>query len=231
MNFLKTLKPLSIITLTLFALNACNTANSGDGALKDVAVTMQIQSSPQKMKAVTVDSLTEVKFLVEELELESVSDDSLDFEVENQVVQLPLDGSELTLTSQQIPDGLYDEFEMEIEHDDEQTVNDADFTDGDMRYSIVIKGIYDGEPFMFRTNKEFEIELDLEPAIEISETTNNAAIAIKLDTSGWFKNENGEALNPGDPMNQETITQNIANSFEAHGEHDDADDLDTDTDD
>jgi hypothetical protein len=62
---------------------------------------MQIQTNTaSKIIAVSLDSLTEIKFLVEELELESVNDDSSDFEVEDLVVNMPLNGQLIELTTQ-----------------------------------------------------------------------------------------------------------------------------------
>lgn len=230
MRYLTNLKSLSIIALSVFAFNACDTANSGSSTTKKVAVTMQVQSSPKKMKTVSVDSLTEVKFMVEELELESIENDSLDFEVEHLIVNVPLDGTPFTLTSQQVPEGAYDEFEMEIENDG-KNLTDPDFYEGDMRYSIVVKGIFNGEPFMYRSDEDFEIELDLNPPVEINDSTQTAAVAIHFDPASWFLDKNGNALNPNDPMNHEQITENIKNSFDAYGDNDHDDDDDDDDDD
>lgn len=102
--------------------------------------------------------IKEVKMLIDELELESALDrDSLDFEINNMVVNLPLDGSEFTLTSQVVPEGAYDEFEMELEHpDDNHSVSDPDFYnknshDDDDNFSVVVKGTYNGQAFTFQS--------------------------------------------------------------------------------
>ncbi|MDZ7807309.1 MAG: hypothetical protein U5K71_09345 [Gracilimonas sp.] len=229
-------KPLTFLFAALLITTGCDLANSGNDGPKDVSVKMQINtnSTAAKFKAVNLDSLTEIKFLVEELELESVSDDSADFEVEDLIVNLPLDGSAIQLTSQNIPIGLYDEFEMEIENDDDgNDVNDPDFiNEGDENgYSMVIKGSYNGADFMFRTDTDFEIEMDLNPPLEISETSGSPSVAINIDPSGWFVDSNGNALDPNDPASKEIIEDNIKNSFDAEGDDDDNDDNDDDDDD
>lgn len=236
MHLSRLFTPLTFIIVALFITTGCDIAGSDNNGPKDVSVKMQINtnSSSAKFKAVSLDSLTEIKFLVEELELESVNDDSADFEVEDLIVNLPLDGSAIELTSQNIPNGLYDEFEMEIEHDDDgNTVNDPDFIKegDDDGYSIVIKGIYNGEEFMFQTDTDFEIEMDLNPPLEVSETSASPSVAIIIDPSGWFFDSNGNALNPNAPSNRETIEDNIKNSFDAEGDDDDNDDDDDDDDD
>lgn len=230
----KIFTPLVFLASLLLISTGCDIANSNDDGPKDVAVTMQIQSSATaaKFKAQSVDSLTEIKFVVEELELESATEDSMDFEVENLIVNLPLDGSKIQLTSQAIPAGFYDEFELEIEHDeDAQLFDDPDFYDGDKSFSIVIKGIYNGEEFIFRSEEDFEIELEMNPALEISESTGSAQVAINIDTSAWFLDSQGNPLDPTDPANYTTINENIEQSFDAEAEEDDDDDDDGSDDD
>lgn len=63
-----------------------------------------------------------MKLFIEEMELESIQNDSLDFEIENFIVNLSIDGSPLELTEQEFPAGIYDEFELEIEKPDDQDV-------------------------------------------------------------------------------------------------------------
>ncbi len=211
----------------------CDIANSDNNGPKSVAVNMQVQTSTAaKFKAINLDSLTEIKLLVEELELESVSDDSADFEVEDLIVSLPLDGSPIQLTSQIIPNGMYDEFEMEIENeDDSSSVSDPDFNENGNSYSIVIRGSYNGEEFLFRSDKDFEVEMELNPAIEISDNTGSTAVSINIDPTGWFVDSQGNSLDPSDPANKELIENNIQNSFEAEEDNDFDNDDDNDDDD
>lgn len=224
--------PLLFLASLFFIATGCNLANSDGDTAKDVAVTMQVQnSSAAKLKANAIDSLTEIKLLVEELELESATEDSMDFEVESLVIDLPLDGTTLQLTSHPIPAGFYDEFELEIAHDeDAQLLDDPDFSEGDSRFSMVIKGIYNGEEFMFRSEEDFEIELELNPPLEISDNTGSAQVAIKIDTSTWFLDSQGNPLDPTDPVNYNTINENIERSFDAEADDDNDDEDDNDDD-
>ena len=149
------------------------------------------------------------------------------------IVNLPLDGSVIELTSQDIPMGFYDEFEMEIEHDDDNNINDPDFIkEGDEDgYSMVIKGSFNGEDFMFRTETDFEIEMELNPPLEISETSGSPSVAINIDPAGWFVDSSGNSLDPNDPANKEIIEDNIEKSFDAEGDGDEDDEDDDDDDD
>lgn len=240
MHLLNKLSLIILIPALSFAVS-CSVADSNSASEKQVAVKMKLnQMSTATAKQITaspttqsIDSLTEVKFLVEELELESTMDeDSLDFEIDDFVVNLPLDGSEIELSTADVPAGVYDEFEMEIEHDDDTNVNDPDFineSDEEDGYSIVIKGVYNGEDFMYRSQEDFEIELEFNPPFEINDSS-SPSIAININPSGWFKDSSGNDLDPTDSANYEQIDENIKNSFDVE-EDDDEDDEDDENDD
>lgn len=229
-----------LIVILLFAIS-CGISDSNSGETQQVSVDMQVNSSTNSTAkqpsssptAQSVDSLTEIKLLVEELELESsADDDSLDLEVDDFVVDLPLDGSEFNLASANVPSGIYEEFEMEFEYSDDTNVNDSDFikeSGDDDGYTIVIKGIYNGEEFMYRSEEDFEIELEFEPPFEVND--NSSSIAINIDPAGWFKDSSGNDLDPNDSSNSEQIDENIGNSFDVEEDDDNDDDDDDDGDD
>jgi hypothetical protein len=232
---------LTFLAALLLLFTGCDISDPGSSSDHKVSVKMKVQSSTTSQKisqtpsTQAIDSLTEIKLLVEELELESTfDDDSLDFEVDDLIVNLPLDGTEFTLTSATVPDGVYDEFEMEMEGPDEDSnIQDPDFYNGsgdddDDGYSIVIKGVYNGEDFTYRSEEDFELELGFNPPLEISNNT-SPSIAINVDPSSWFKDSSGNDLDPNDPNNREKIDENIENSFEV--EEDDDDDSEDDDDD
>lgn len=229
----------SILAIPAVALvfASCNVSGTNSGPTQQdsqVAIKMAVQSSATPMMATqtarqSVDSITDVKLLVDELELESALDqDSLDFEVDDLVVNLPLDGSEFVLTSQIIPEGVYDEFEMEIDQPDDESVNDpAFYNDNGEDYSIIVEGIYNGQPFTYYSHEEFELELDLEPPLEVS-ANSTPSVAINVDPYSWFADEAGNALDPADSANRAQIEQNIKQSFGAEKEDDGDNDNDND---
>src|SRR5699024_7896792 len=94
----------TFIIVALFMMMGCdNTSDSGEVVEREVPIKMQVQTAEQNIRVARVDSLMQVKMLVDELELESsIDSDSLDYEVEDLVVDLPLDGSELVLASTMI---------------------------------------------------------------------------------------------------------------------------------
>jgi len=231
-------KLLTGLTALLLIITGCSINNDDSSAPKPVSVNMQVagSSAPKAIQTNTAASnhvtLSSVKMLVEELELESVADDSADFEMENQVVELPLDGSSYQLSTANIASGLYDEFELEVDGiDDDDNVNDPDFTEGSDETSIIITGTYDGQRFTFKSEEDFEIEFEFNPPIEIDATTNSVDINLMVDVSSWFVDSSGNDLDPTDPANRDLIEDNIENSFEADDDIEEDDDNDDDDDD
>lgn len=223
-----------LISVTLVTVG-CNTTDSGQEGVGSLQLQMQVNSENMPAKQFLASqehedfAINEVKLFIEEMELESVENDSLDFEIENFIVNLPLDGSPLTLTEQQIPAGVYDEFELEIEKPDYEDVevNDPDFRDETGSYSLVVKGLFEGSEFTFRSTEDFEIDVDLEPALVIGESE-SSVLTISVDVNSWFRGSNGEVLDPKDPVNTEQINENIETSFEGFEDSFDDDDDDDD---
>ena len=214
-----TLFSLVFMTTAMFA--GCDLVESDKGQEPEVKIQMKTLNSSDvmnKRSAMVLEEdqlvITEVKMFIEEMELDGTSG-TKDFEVENFIINLPLDGSPLILTRGELPPGLYDEFEMEIEKpDDDVDVSDPEFRDETGSYSMVIKGSYEGEDFTFRSQEDFEINIDLFPPLEIEESETSVMV-ITVDVSGWFKGQDGETLDPKDFNNTERINDNIEHSFEA----------------
>lgn len=161
--------------------------------------------------------ISEVKFFLEEFELDGTNG-TADFELEDLndfIVNLPLDGTPMIITQAEIPVGFYDEFEMEIEKPDSDIqVTDPDFRDETGSYSVVVKGLFNGEEFTFRSTEDFEIDVDLNPPLEISEAS-QSTLVIEIFIPVWFMGADGMIMNPKELNNVEKINENIENSFEA----------------
>jgi hypothetical protein len=233
MNDLKAAILIPFAFLTLF-LTGCDVMQSGNDGPPEVQVQMKAEVSnifaKQVMANQEIDGfiVNEVKFHVEELELESVLDDARDFELEDIIVNLPLDGSPFTITEKEIPVGVYDEFELEIEKaKDGFNLSDPDFRDANGSYSIVVKGEYEGEEFLYRSDEDFEIEMDLNPVLELNES-GNSVLVISTDVDSWFLDSNGNVLDPNNSANISSVNRNIERSFSGFEDRFDDDDDDDD---
>jgi hypothetical protein len=214
---------LSLATITGLVFTGCDTTETG---LDDTTtLSIQMRAAPNADQARQINTanqasaaiVQEVKLFVEELELDGTNG-TRDFELEDFIINLPVDGSPVVLIETEIPAGLYDEFEFEIEDPgDDIEIDDPDLRDETGSYSLVVKGTYDGEEFRFRTDEEIEVEFDLSPPLEIAEG-DNAALIISVDVASWFIGPDGEELDPNDPGNEETIISNIKNSIRVNPE-------------
>ncbi|MEX1135378.1 MAG: hypothetical protein WEB89_00665, partial [Balneolales bacterium] len=101
-------------------------------------------------------------------------------------------------------------------------VNNPDFQDETGAYSVVVKGLYNGEEFMFRSSEDFELELDLIPHLDIKDG-GSSVLVISIEVDSWFRGSEGQDLDPKDPANTVQINDNIDRSFEVLEEDDDDD--------
>ena len=229
------------VVVMMTVVPACDTSQTnidefGQGAIlmkvNVESANAKVQSSLSSQGNVGINDgineieITEVKFFLEEFELDGANNHP-DFELEDLndfIVNLPLDGSPLFITQVEIPAGFYDEFEMEIAKpaSDIQTT-DLDFRDETGNYSVVVKGLYNGEEFTFRSSDDFVINVDLDPAMEISELS-QSTLVININVTDWFTGDDGLILYPKELSNLEKINDNIERSFEAF--EDSFDDLD-----
>jgi len=197
-------------------LGACSDTTQSSVKLNVKASTSQ---NYQKINsAVDTVIITEAKFRFSEIEFESATDDdSTDIEQGPLVLSLNLNGGLTEIGIADVPAGFYEELEFEIDARDEDDVlvNDPDFEgDNGQNYSLVISGTINGQPFTFRSEKDFEVEVEFEPAFEVSDEQ-QVNITLNFDTSLWFLDQNGNALNPTDSNDILLIESNIENSIEA----------------
>lgn len=110
----------SIVLFASIAAVGCDVLNS-DSDLGSSEVQMQVQPANSSTAGQFMAGqqlmdyeIRAVKLFVEEIELESVSNNSSDFEDENFIVNLPLDGSIVNISKRNIQPGLYDEFDFGV---------------------------------------------------------------------------------------------------------------------
>lgn len=213
---------LAVMLLTSsLLLSACS--NTTQSSVKLNAKASSSQSYQKQSNVADTVIITEAKFRFSEIEFESATDeDSTDIEQGPLVLSLNLNGGLTEVGIADVPAGFYEELEFEIEARDEDDVlvNDPDFEgENGQNYSMVISGTINGEPFTFRSEKDVEMELEFEPAFEVNDEE-QVSITLNFDTSLWFLDQDGNALNPTDSNNILLIESNIENSIEAFEDDD-----------
>lgn len=212
------------LALGAFLLAGCDSAGpSTEGSMVEVGFTSGSSSTTSSL-AKANDTLevegtngtlkiADVRFIVSEVELEGDAD-SAEFETEKPAfVDFPLNSSDVvSVASDRVPPGTYNEFEFEVgdadldEGEDEASIqqlqNDieaAGFSDWPSEASLVAVGTFTpsgGEPREFRTYFDAEIEVEVEMegrTFEVGSGDPARQLTVSLSPSRWF-------VSDGDPM-------------------------------
>ena len=172
-------------------------------------------------------NLTGIWVIVEEFELEGVetndcdddlgTDDCEDFERKYFFIDVPLDGTTITVVSAPIADGTYDELEFEVDDvevdaDDPEEVAEADliaallvevrsqFSNWPDKASMVVIGTWTptgGAAVSFETyfDADIEVEMDLLPLLTVADGVASSDLTILLQPARWFLRADGTVWN------------------------------------
>lgn len=129
---------------------------------------------------------------------------------------LPLEGGVVTPFTGEIPLGTYRGIEM-----------DADF--------IRLRGTYNGQSFDVTVPVNAELELEFDPPIAVTESSDPFNVSVKIDVAAWFKDASGNTIDPRQLATNSTLRAEFRNrvraSFKAFEDSDrDADESDSDSD-
>ena len=85
--------------------------------------------------------------------------------------------------------------------------------------SVRVIGTFNGQPFTFESDLDVEQELQLVPALVVTEGSGGTNLTIKVNLSDWFRGSSGALIDPatankGQP-NQSVVTENIKRSMHA----------------
>lgn len=217
------LKSVFVIITTCVLFVSCDTTQTTGG---NFSLSF---GSPNSLNKTTSDSLqlTEVKILLRDVKLEQESADKVTGgghhgEGDEIVVRVGPFVVNLSLTSlttdfivSEIPAGSYDEIKFKIHRLEETEIPpDPEFIDGTdstKRYSVIVKGTYNGNPFIYKSSKSAHQKLKLDEPLVVEENT-MTNLTITVDPYTWFY-EHGNLLDPTDANNMDEIDHNISASF------------------
>jgi hypothetical protein len=159
--------------------------------------------------------IDQAKLLVKKVEFE-VQGTENESEVEEGpfVINIDLAGGVKEISAGTIPSGTYDKVKFQIHKpDDNETPPDPEFKDGNsgnQRYSFIIKGTINGEPFVYKSKKSIDLSIDLVSPVNVQNIQNN--ITVLLTQRIWFL-INGNTVDPREPSHENEIDDNLKNSF------------------
>lgn len=169
--------------------------------------------------------LDTVKILIKDIKLKlgNSSDDSTDFKVGPFVLFLNLSSNVNIISSALIPAGEYRKIKFEIHKlNDNETPPDPEFADAGGRYSVIVKGWYLGNYFIYKSTKSAHQMIQFPIPVPLS-TASRSNITLLVKPYIWFI-KGGNWLNPTDPANRNdidnNIKDNIKNNFKAFRDND-----------
>jgi len=130
------------------------------------------------------------------------------------VMNFNLDGTvKLGVTGYTVRD-IYTKIKFQLHKPDvSETPSDPEFKDGpadNQRYSFIVKGIYNGNPFVYKSKSSADVVINLDKQENIDIATSN--ITLLFNNSLWFKNSTGY-VDPSNALNETLIDDNLKTSF------------------
>jgi hypothetical protein len=164
--------------------------------------------------------LSGVWMIVAEFELEGDDDaceeiggdDCHEFEASPFLLELPPPGEPVTVAAEEVPAGVYDEFEFEVEDLDDDDEEDGEgaseliaqirsqFDDWPEDASLFVEGTFTptgGDPQAFRVyfDAEIEVERDLNPPLIVEEDGGSVTvIVVEINAGRWFERSDGSVI-------------------------------------
>lgn len=207
---------LLFIILMVFAAgcsedNATNVNNTG-GTDGNTSVSAMVDNSAVNPNEPVI---TEAKALITEVELETEpSGNSQHIRIEPIVIYFNTGGAVITVTSSNLPSGTWNKIKFKIHKpEDTEPIPDPEFregTSGNLRYSFIVKGIYNGNSFVYKSRKSVNMVINLPVPIVTGNGSRN--ITVVVNPSLWFKS-GMVVIDPSNPGNENIIDENLKNSF------------------
>ncbi len=158
--------------------------------------------------------LDTVKVLIKDIKLNvaNINQDSTNFKVGPYVLYLNMASSVNIISTAYIPPGTYDKVKFDIHKlGDTENPPDPDFADVNGRYSVVVKGRYNGISFIFKSDKSAHQKLTFPGNLQVS-ASGKSNITLQVKPYIWFI-KNGLYLDPTDPANESDIDNNIKDNI------------------
>ncbi|MCH7974498.1 MAG: hypothetical protein IH949_11565 [Bacteroidetes bacterium] len=213
-----TLIPIVFLFTVILITPGCT--GSGNDVVGSVAENFSLSIfTPSGLTKNTADVIkfTSVKLLIRDLKFEKENTEGTGSEVKIGpfVINLNLTGTINTVVVVNIPNGTYDEIAFKIHKvGGSETPPDPEFKEGDnndQRYSVIVKGTFNGNTFVYKSKKSAQQKIKLKSPITIdgSKTFN---VTLIVDPSKWF-DDNGTILDPRDQSNESKIDNLIKDNI------------------
>lgn len=187
-----------------------NTANNSSDN-----VSLSVKSDENALDNPADLVITEAKALITEVELETEpSGQSHYVRIDPFVIYFNMSGQLISAIGGNIPQVNYNKIKFKVHKpEDNETPPDPEFkegTSGNLRYSFIVKGTYNGNSFVYKSRRSANLVINLNSVISFQGSSKN--ITMIFNPSLWFKS-GGNFIDPRDPQFEDLIDDNLKNSF------------------
>ena len=171
----------------------------------------------------TVDSgILEIdlaKVLIKDIKVNVSGSGESNFKTGPYVMILGLNSIVNTIDTGYLPAGTYDKLKVEIHKPkNNDPIPDPEFRDSLGTYSVIVKGRFNGIGFTYKSKKTANLILTFPDAIIVTES-GKTNVTVSVNPYTWFI-QSGIYLDPSLPGNENTIDNNIKDSFKAFKDDD-----------
>jgi len=232
---MKKLKTLVILLVSVAVFSACN-GLTGSSSVKTAKTQLSVQTASASSSVTPVAGTSSnsnggtttstsgstikidtAKVLIKKVEFHNQIEDSTEFEAGPFILDLNMDTTVTQIGISNMPHGTYTSVSFEIHKPEPgNAITDSDFVAGpkeDQKYSVVVKGFYNGKHFVFKSQRSAEEHIKLNPPLIVSDTLSSYNATIQVNVNSWFTGRNGSTLDPTNPQNAEMIDRAIQRSF------------------
>jgi hypothetical protein len=203
---------LFFIAVGLFT--GCKDSSTGVVPGENVSVSLAADKGLNK-NAVDVIILDTVKILLRDIKFSKSLSDSANIKIGPMVIKLNLDGTPTEFAAGIIPAGNYSKIKFRIHKlEDGEVPPDPEFLEGyaqTLRYSVIVKGRYNGVAFIYKSTKSAHQEVDFKKLVDLS-VDFRSNVTLSVDVNSWFF-KGDLVLNPNIADNFNDIDNNIKDSF------------------
>lgn len=205
------------ISVMIVTAAGCNNENTdgitGNNSGDNVSVGFYSENSAGD----NVLSITEAKFVLRKVVLGNEHGDNggdCDVKLGPFVVYLDMTQKVGIAAMAKIPLGTFDEIKFQVHKPSpNEGIGDPDFFESNSRrFSVVVKGFFNGNFFVFKSDVTVAKEIEFEGQPVIIGAVPVVNLTIRLSPYLWFMQE-GVLIDPLDENNKNIIDQNIKNSL------------------
>lgn len=133
------------------------------------------------------------------------------------VISLNLDSNITLVTNVSIPPGNYRKIKFEIHRlQPNDIIPDSDFVDVNGRYSVVVKGAFNGVAFTYKSTVTANQQIYLQKKLAVLAISAGPNITFFASPMTWFYDSNGTLLDPTIAGNRSIIEDNIKDNLKNH---------------